>query len=158
MMPSISAGMNASDVFPCAVVSAASPTEPAPNVYCVEKNISTAVANAPTKLPRTTMAQLSNRARGRHLAARPRHDDEVVAGEQFGASDDHKDQAHGKSEPGQQPHDAIRKSGRNAVAPSADVMAMLPALTVVAKIAPKAMKAPARTLSTSNVSGSIAAR
>ncbi len=35
---------------------------------------------------------------------------------------------------------------------------MLPALTVVAKIAPKAMKAPPRTLSTSNVTGSIAAR
>ena len=35
---------------------------------------------------------------------------------------------------------------------------MLPALTVVAKIAPKEMKAPPRTLSTSNVSGSIDAR
>ena len=40
---------------------------------------------------------------------------------------------------------------RKTVAPSAGVMAMLPALTVVANMAPKEMNAPAKTLSTSVV-------
>ena len=37
----------------------------------------------------------------------------------------------------------------------AQIIAMPPALTVVANIAPNEMKAPARTLNTSNVTGSI---
>ena len=35
MIPSVSAGTKASDAFACAVLSAASPTAPPPNVYCV---------------------------------------------------------------------------------------------------------------------------
>ena len=35
MIPRVSAGMNASDVFALAVLSAVRPIEPPPNVYCV---------------------------------------------------------------------------------------------------------------------------
>src|SRR5215471_6885783 len=44
------------------------------------------------------------------------------------------------------------------VPPSAEMIGAVPALTVVAKIAPKAMKAPANTLSTRTVSWSMEAR
>jgi hypothetical protein len=49
---------------------------------------------------------------GRDPAIRPGHDNEIVAGEQFGTADDHQDQADGKSEPSQETHDPVRKASR----------------------------------------------
>ena len=63
MIPRVSAGIKANEVFAFAVLSAVSPTAPPPNVYCVVWNISAAVAIAPTKLPANEITQLSRSAR-----------------------------------------------------------------------------------------------
>ena len=67
-----------------------------------------------------------------HPPARPCHHDEVVAGEELGAGDDDEDQAEREREPAEEAQDSERDVGT-------------PAVTVVAKIAPSAMKAPAST-------------
>ncbi len=111
MMPSATAGTNASEDFACAVFSAASPTEPWPNEYWVVTNINTAVANAPMKLPANTIAQLRSEIARRHLAAGPRHHDQVVAGEQLGSADDDQKEAERERQAAQQLDDAVRQLG-----------------------------------------------
>jgi hypothetical protein len=87
IIPRVSVGINASDVFPFAMFSAANPTVPPPNVYCVVKNISAAVAIAPTKLSADDKTQLKDRA-CRDLVARPGHDKEVVPCEELRPSNE----------------------------------------------------------------------
>ena len=47
-----------------------------------------------------------------HLAVRPCHDDHVVAGKQFGPSNNHKDQSKGENQAGEQSNDAVRQCSR----------------------------------------------
>ena len=120
------------------------PTAPAPNVYCSETKSNTAVANAPTKVSDEDDHPVREQLGGRYTPARPRHNDQVVPGEQLCARDDDEDQPKGEDEAGEQSHDAYGSSPP-------------PALTVVAKMAPSAMNDPASTESTKTSNRAMAA-
>ena len=111
MMPSATAGTNASEAFACAVLRAAQPDRASAERVLRRENISTAVANAPTKLPANTIDPVEQERARADLAARPGHHDEVVAGEQLGSADHDQDQAQRKGQAGQKADDAIGQSG-----------------------------------------------
>src|SRR4029078_4015204 len=63
IMPSVSAGTNASAALLLAVLSATSPTAPLPKVYWVVRSVSAAVAMVPMQLPVKATTQFSSTAR-----------------------------------------------------------------------------------------------
>ena len=148
MMPSVSAGTNSREALALRRRQGRQPDGTRRRTCTASCRTSVpAVAIAPTKLPVKASSPVEQKIACLHLAARPGHDDQVVAGEQLGAANHDQNQAQrerrAQSE-GAPRHRAVRQKMRPRHRLTSTMM--LPALTVVAKIAPKEMNAPARTL------------
>ena len=64
------------------------------------------------KLPPKHDEPVPEQGARRHATARPRHDDEGIAGEQLRAADDDQDQSEAERDAGQHPHGAPRRRAR----------------------------------------------
>ena len=73
-------------------------------------------------------------------------------------ADDDQDQTKRKDKAGQETNDTVGKAAGQRAAPSAEAKATLPALTVVAKIAPNEMNAPPSTLQDQQLSADRSSR
>src|SRR3990172_2025080 len=87
--PSTSAWSQPRLVFVTAIESAVAPTAPLPNPYCSPTYINPPHPPRrrprPDEVPREDERPVPEQARGRDAAARPRHHDQVVAGEELRA-------------------------------------------------------------------------
>ena len=109
MIPRVSAGMNASDVFALAVLSAARPTEPASKGILRGVEHQRRGYDRADKIAGERKDPIEQKRARRHLAARPGHDNDVVSGEQFRPSNDDHDEAGRKDQPDEKPPDAVRQ-------------------------------------------------
>src|SRR6266571_1199689 len=96
------------------MVSAVTPTDPPPNVYCFGEEDEDGCAESSGEVPEVHDAPVPEEHQGAHAPARPGHDDEVVPGEELGAGDDDEDQPEGERESHEEAGDAVRHAGRAA--------------------------------------------
>ena len=155
MMPSITAGTNCSPALVLAMESANWPMAPLLKVYCWLKNIINAVASAPTKLPKYTMPQFLSSSPVPTLRLAQAITIRLLPVNSSAPPTTTRIRPKLKTSPIR-----IRTKPVGQVVltvASAPVVINEPAPTVVAKIAPSAMKAPASTASANIVTFAMCA-
>ena len=71
----------------------------------------TTIDRAPTRFPTYTIVPVPQESGGRDLPTHPAHEDQLVAGEQFGAGDHDEDQAEREPDPGKPSRRSERELG-----------------------------------------------
>ena len=135
-------------------VNAANPTEPEPKLYCMVRNIRAAVAMAPTAFPTKATTQFSKSARVVTLRLAHAITIMLLPVNNSAPPTTTRMRPTENTTPMSNRVNPYGMSAVRAWIPSLDTISMLPAPTVVAKIAPNEMNAPAITLRTNTVKGS----